>query len=198
MRATYILTLIVTSEQVGGEHHVLELRKVEAIEQAVVQVVHVRERTVVQPRPEVIQVRQVAGMAQSVIQALILAEQLADPAPNLGHTTDFLVVVSSMHLLSNLSRICVTSIDRSRSTDHKLRAEVLFSRYYKNIFVHDYITMRDCAHSATALHSALPPRSSDKSKRRHHTLYDTESYMASYGGETSEFSLDVNQTLKSI
>lgn len=58
-----------------------------------VQVVHIRERTVVQPRPEVIQVRQVAGVAQSVIQALILAEQLADSAPNLGHTTDHLAVV---------------------------------------------------------------------------------------------------------
>lgn len=65
----------VTSEQVGGEHHVLELGKIKAIEQAVIQVVHIRERTViVQPRSEVVQVRQVTGVAQSVIQALVLAQ----------------------------------------------------------------------------------------------------------------------------
>lgn len=91
-------TSIFTSEQVGGEHHVLELRKIEAIEQAVVQVVHVRERAVVQPRPEV-QVRQVAGVAQAVIQALILAEQLADLAPNLGHTTAGCLVVARRALV---------------------------------------------------------------------------------------------------
>lgn len=65
----------VTSEQVGGEHHVLELWQIKTIEQAVIQVVHIRERTIiVQPRSEMVQVRQVTGMAQSVIQALVLAQ----------------------------------------------------------------------------------------------------------------------------
>lgn len=67
--------LIIPSEQVGGEHHVLELGKIKAIEQAVIQVVHIRERTaIVRPRSEVVQVRQVTGMAQSVIQGLVLAQ----------------------------------------------------------------------------------------------------------------------------
>jgi len=95
--------LIFTSEQVGGEHHVLELRK---IEETVIQVVHVRKWTVVQPRPEVIQIRQVTGMAQSMIQTLILTEQLADPAPNLGHTIDSLVVVVQRALVKLVPNRC--------------------------------------------------------------------------------------------
>lgn len=87
------LGVIFTSEQVGGEHHVLELRQVETIEQAVV---HARKR--VQPRPGVIRARQMTGMAQSVIKTLVTAEQFADSASNLGHPVAHRSRPSGTHL----------------------------------------------------------------------------------------------------
>lgn len=78
-------------------------------------------------------------------------------------------------------------------TDRKTR-EVPLSRFITKIYI--CTRLYHCVHYATALHSALPPRSSDKSKRRHHTLYRK---VIRHGGETSELSLGVHQiTLKSL
>lgn len=116
-----------------------------------IQVVHVRERTtvVVQPRSEVVQVRQVAGMAQSVIQALVLAQQLADPAPNLGHPcrAPIFVVERALALVSNLSRIGIT-LARSQ---HDLAGSSSLPNITKIYLYELYHCARFCARSATAL-----------------------------------------------
>lgn len=90
----------ITSEQVGGEHHVLELWKVEAVEEAVVQIVHARIRRVINSRAtdsdtdtaarielviQLMQTRQVTRMAQAVIRQRALPQQLANLATILRH-----------------------------------------------------------------------------------------------------------------
>jgi len=67
-RALRRAEMMITSEQVGGEHHVLELRQIETVEQTVVHVVHVRYRAIAQPRPLLV-ARQVAGLSRLSVLA---------------------------------------------------------------------------------------------------------------------------------
>lgn len=163
-----------------------------------IQVVHVRERTtvVVQPRSEVVQVRQVAGMAQSVIQALVLAQQLADPAPNLSHPCRAPISSSSAH--SHLSRICLESVslwpDRSTISRDRVLSQILQKYICTN-----YITVRDFAlalprHFFTLLRFFLLDPLINRNGDIDVIRYKKESD----DGETLEFSLDVNHLLKSI